>query len=266
MDNKCSVYAKEQLEAWIDGENDFEDQDIKTHILSCAVCRDVCQNRRVYRARMRRFQTETNARALPFNLLKTTRLAMDDADRTNSPRQGSGRATFKTRLTLAGAVFVVAAIGAFALNSFRISKPLSISAIQSIGSRQKTIATSDPDFASNWMSKELATKTPTINLSLVNATLVSASADRESGVGKLEFETGSAEKITLCLSFQSPIENKGMTEKVYMGVKYFCEEGSINRIEWEAEGKNYAVISSVNLDSLLPVVREMDLHCRKRER
>ena len=264
MEFQCTAYTIESIEAWIDGESGLEARKIEAHVLECQTCMDVCERRRVYLERMRRFQSETDVRALPFDMLKKTRLALNHADSLKSKKQGFEKGRIQRRLFFAAAIFGVAMIGAFALNLFRINQPLKISVLQAMDLNHKKIETIDPDIASNWMSRELSSKTPTINLSLVNVSLVSASVDQEMGVGELRYLTTANEEISLFLSLKSPIEKKGMQEVIYMSSKYFCEEGANNRIEWDAEGKSYVVISAVKMNSLLPIVREMDIHCRRR--
>jgi anti-sigma factor RsiW len=276
----CDRMEREILAAWVDGALPTAEarEEVAAHVAACSSCAVHEAGLRAQKRRLAGFRATTTTATLPAGFWEGVRNGLDRIDAERRPTSGAPRRVEPHRrcrsLWLAAAV--AAAIAALALSAAWRLRPRPVVPVAALArlpldgalpAGSVAVATNDADRAARWLSDQLGTEIPTVNLSLAGARVVGARAERASGRGMLLYRGARDVPIALYLYTDPRAMLPPLRAVAYNGSTYSILENAAPRATvaaWEADGRTFVASAPLPLADLLPYAREMDRHCRRR--
>jgi anti-sigma factor RsiW len=276
----CDRMEQEMLAAWVDGALPTAEarEEVAAHVAACPSCAAHEAGLRAQKRRLAGFRATTTTATLPAGFWEGVRNGLDRIDAERRPTSGAPRRVepHRRRRSLWLAAAVAAAIAALALPAAWRLRPRPVVPVAALArlpldaalpAGSVAVATIDADRAARWLSDQLGTEIPTVNLSLAGARIVGARAERASGRGILLYRGPRDVPIALYLDTDPRAMLPPLRAVTYNGSTYHILESAAPRASvaaWQADGRTFVAAAPLPLADLLPYAREMDRHCRRR--
>lgn len=276
----CGRMDREILAAWVDGALPTAKVrvEVAAHVAACPSCAAHAAGLRAQKRRMAGFRATTTTAMLPAGFWEGVRRGLDRIDAERRPTSGATqRVGPRLRLRSLWLTAAVAAVMvALALSAAWRLRPRPVVPVAALArlpldgalpAGSVAVATNDADRAARWLSDQLGTEIPTVNLSLAGARVVGAQANRASGRGMLLYRGARGIPIALHLYTDPRVLLPPLRAVSHNGSTYYILESAAPRATlaaWQADGRTFVASGPLPLADLLPYAREMDRHCRRR--
>ena len=259
----------EQLEQWIGNAahsslTHTERHRVAAHVAGCDICAAQVAELQAYKTRMLGFQQAKTPDALPAHFLPRAFASLDRVDAARLAPRRVLQPRLKSRPALMAAGMLLLLVAVFASVRTRSPRVTSIAGLLTTGTGSVRLQTEDADRAAQWLGRQLDAEVPTINLALSGARLAAVEAYPAQGKAVLNYRVADGTPITLRIALNASPQTATLEPVTYMGSRYYTQSGAENLVVWRVEQRAFAAASPLPLSQLLPLVHEMDLHCRKR--